>query len=115
MARRVAEKGRCEEHERQLRFFSYPLAVEKIVTRLPRSEEMGDYKVIFGDKVWGGYKVDIIRKNGSEVAKEVKVRKWKETKVKDPESGNTLMLKLSFVYPQSIRVTVFKDGEQEDG
>jgi hypothetical protein len=112
MARRVAEKGhRCEEYERELKFFSYPLAVEKIVTRLPRSEEMGDYKVIFDKKVWGGYKVDIIRGNGSEVAKEVKVRKWKETKVKDPENGNTLMLKLSFVYPQSIRVTVFKDGE----
>ncbi len=110
MRKEPVEKGyRCEEYERELKFFSYPLAVEKIVTRLPKSEEMGEYRVIFEDKVWGGYKVDIIRGNGSEVAKGVKVRRWRETGVKDPENGNTLMLKLSITHPQSIRVTVFKN------
>ena len=113
MKKGSSEKGhRCEEHEKELRFHSYPPAVERFCEKLPKSENVGDYKVTFEERVWGGYKIDIRRKSGSEVATGVKVKKWKETKVKDPENGNTIMIKLSLMYPQTIRITVFKDGEE---
>ena len=115
MRKGPSEKGhRCEEHEKELRFHSYLPIVEKFPEKLPRDEDIGDYRITFEKKVWGGYKVDIIRENGSEVAEGVKVRRWRETGVKDPENGNTIMLKLSLTHPQSIRVTIFKDGKDEE-
>ena len=104
------EKGYpCKEHEKELRFHSFPPAVERRVKKLPRGVNAGDYRIIFTDKIIGGFKVDVQRKSGTMVAEGVKIRKWAETKVKDPENGDTIMLKLSLTHPQSLRVTVFKD------
>ena len=109
------EKGYpCKEYEKELRFRSFPPAVERHVKKIPRGENAGDYRIIFTDKIIGGFKVDILTKTGTTIAEGVKVRKWSETKVKDPENGDTIMLKLSLMYPQSIRVTVFKDGSEKD-
>lgn len=108
------EKGsRCEEHEKELSFRSVPPAVERIFPNLPSSVSVGEYSVVFAGKAFGGYKVDILRTPGHEVASGVRVGKWIERKVKDPENDAIIMLKLSFVYPQSIRVTIFKDGKEQ--
>ncbi len=101
---------RMKEHEEELRFRTVlPGAGQDV---LPKDIDSGEYRVRFTGRIAGGYRVNVFRSDGTEVARGVKLRRWVWARtVEDAANDNKVMLKLSFNAPPALVMTILGDGE----
>jgi hypothetical protein len=74
--------------------------------------DVSGYKVKFTEEIWGGYRINVLREDGTAIARGINVRRfWVEQEVNDDLYDNTIAIKLSFNAPQAVRITVYGEGE----
>jgi hypothetical protein len=102
---------RFKEHEELLKFPEAP-PQEEGPMGMPADVSGLGYKIRFTDPIWGGYRVNVLRDDGTAIARGINVRRfWTEQYVKDDLYDNTVAIKLSFNCPQALRITVMGEGE----
>lgn len=100
-----------KEHEELLKFPEAPPQVEGPMG-MPADVSGLGYRIRFTGQIWGGYLLNVLRDDGSAVARGVKVRRfWVERWVKDDLYDNIIAIKLSLNSPHELRITVMGDGE----
>lgn len=110
----VKVKKPPQRFKEQEEFLTFPKAEPEGPLGLPSEISALGYRFRFTDELLGGYKLNVLRDDGSAVERGVKIRRYFfsfEKSVTDPKNDNVIALKLSSNAPGVLRVTVMGTGD----
>jgi hypothetical protein len=105
--------GRYVDHEKELAMPSRPPLTEGPHI-LPETTVVGNYRISFLGKVFGGYEVNIVRTDGIVIARNAKIRRFMEKRFLDPVTDTTVYIKLNISDSAVIRLTAFEEAAVDE-
>jgi hypothetical protein len=101
--------GRYVDHEKELAMPSRPPLTEGPHI-LPETTVVGNYRISFLGKAFGGYEVNIIRTDGIAIARNAKISRFVEKRFLEPVTDTTVYIKLNLCDSTVIRLTAFEEA-----
>jgi hypothetical protein len=101
--------GNYKDHEQELVFRSQDPLHERKPT--PEPAVIGDYRINFVEKMFGGYIANIIRTDGIVVVRGARISRFRQNEYHDPSSDTAVLVKLSLIEGNILQVTAFEEAK----
>jgi hypothetical protein len=105
--------GMYVDHEKEISFPSRPPLLDDRRS-VPETVVIGNYRISFLDKVFGGYEVNIVRTDGTVIARNAKISRFSQKQFNDPSTDTTVYIKLSLCDGAIIMLTAFEEATPEE-
>ena len=105
--------GRYIDHEKELTISQHPPLAEGLHA-IPETAIIGNYRISFLGRVFGGFEVNIVRTDGTVITRNAKISRFIEKQFFDPVNETTVYVKLGLCNSAIIHLTAYEEPTPED-